>query len=1070
MLCITHSRGQFCNPDPEFFVGCDPVLHQMDAQGPFILNIFTHAIRDNNGNGGVTYEQVETSVGYLNEVFNPEQIFFRWDCNVNDINNTTWFNTSSPSGSNFFSEQNTAYTSTRDAHPNGINIFIFPDQVNTGEGCAKLPGKAMLVAGNYFDAPYPAFSRSKLIAHEMGHCLGLLHTHHTTSGDTDDEEELATADELVNGGNCETAGDCVCDTPADPIILNEVFHPSCLWLGWTPQDVDANGDNYQPDPTNIMSYTHPSCMGALTPGQGKRARNMIATQEMLQQALAQQTITSSETWDLNSIPGGIVTPVGDICVEPGATLIIEGGITVKFNPNARLIIKPNASVFLYGTLTNNPCGGGECPGECGDTWKGVEVWGNSSQHQETVNGVRFQGRLMSRKGAIIENAQKGAQLWGPDQNTNTGGIISCYKTTFRNNDIGVEILPYENFAPTNGVDKPYRATFSLCSFLTDANYPHPASDFAFISMAGVRGVSIKGSSFLNTFTNPTTITDITSFGYGISAVSSSYTVEPGCKAPVYPCTEYINSSFIGLGYGIANGTTTTLPATNLYANILEAEFEDCYVGIGNDAMPNVSILASHFTMGALPDTSLTVNQFGVESRSITSGLNIQQNIFTQPAPNTGLNTVGVSCYNLGFANQRVRNNRFDGLTVGNMASRNNGGDNSGLLYLCNTNTNNTAYDFLLCPGTVDNQKTRINEQQKAVENDIDIASGNRFSNSATTSDRDFSNTIVANNFELNYYHKINGGTIEVPDEYSGIFQLTESPPNSCATIYCPPPCNDEFEIAGIKDDFFEYRASRDTAYAAYQNAQNNGDTVLAAQKRSEVFSYRQLMDEASQAVLIYLKMDTTALSLDSLRTWLSLSETYAAELELALSYFNHGDFTTASSVLANIPQKFKLSGGQLSGLNDMQSLFSQLQGKSVLNLSVADLNYLQHLALDNYSMAGGIATNTLRLYGYPPPHPDYCNLSTGGAPEPTNVKDNKLISSFIVFPNPANRIINFEASVDLQDELLLRVFNITGQLVHATNITASHQWDTVDVPNGIYIYQLQTKGELLQTGRIVVQH
>ncbi len=42
------------------------------------------------------------------------------------------------------------------------------------------------------------------IAHEMGHYFGLLHTHETANGT-----------ELVNGTNCGTAGDLLCDTPAD---------------------------------------------------------------------------------------------------------------------------------------------------------------------------------------------------------------------------------------------------------------------------------------------------------------------------------------------------------------------------------------------------------------------------------------------------------------------------------------------------------------------------------------------------------------------------------------------------------------------------------------------------------------------------------------------------------------------------------------------------------------------------------------------------------------------------------------------------------------------------------------
>ena len=52
---------------------------------------------------------------------------------------------------------------------------------------------------------------STTLIHEFGHHFNLMHTH----GDSNEPESTA---ELVNGSNCSTAGDRVCDTPADPLI------------------------------------------------------------------------------------------------------------------------------------------------------------------------------------------------------------------------------------------------------------------------------------------------------------------------------------------------------------------------------------------------------------------------------------------------------------------------------------------------------------------------------------------------------------------------------------------------------------------------------------------------------------------------------------------------------------------------------------------------------------------------------------------------------------------------------------------------------------------------------------
>jgi hypothetical protein len=48
-----------------------------------------------------------------------------------------------------------------------------------------------------------------VFAHEIGHNFGLLHTHQTPPA------------ELVSGTNCATAGDEVCDTPADPNLSSK---------------------------------------------------------------------------------------------------------------------------------------------------------------------------------------------------------------------------------------------------------------------------------------------------------------------------------------------------------------------------------------------------------------------------------------------------------------------------------------------------------------------------------------------------------------------------------------------------------------------------------------------------------------------------------------------------------------------------------------------------------------------------------------------------------------------------------------------------------------------------------
>jgi MAM domain, meprin/A5/mu/Secretion system C-terminal sorting domain/Pregnancy-associated plasma protein-A len=89
----------------------------------------------------------------------------------------------------------------------------------------------------------------EVFLHEMGHYFSLYHTHGKSNS--------VRTDELVNGSNCQHAGDDVCDTPADPNVFRSYgYMNGCTYIG---QINDANGQPYAPDPTNYMCYANIGC-------------------------------------------------------------------------------------------------------------------------------------------------------------------------------------------------------------------------------------------------------------------------------------------------------------------------------------------------------------------------------------------------------------------------------------------------------------------------------------------------------------------------------------------------------------------------------------------------------------------------------------------------------------------------------------------------------------------------------------------------------------------------------------------------------------------------------------------
>lgn len=128
-----------------------------------------------------------------------------------------------------------------------LNLFIVEEFTDDLAGaCGLGGGNSIYMAGDCIE---PA-----TFAHESGHCFGLAHTF----GTGDVFGDFVTTDELVNGSNCETTGDFICDTPADPYNPSSgiQYFDDCAYIY---DGKDSNGDYYDPDLGNVMTYYDETC-------------------------------------------------------------------------------------------------------------------------------------------------------------------------------------------------------------------------------------------------------------------------------------------------------------------------------------------------------------------------------------------------------------------------------------------------------------------------------------------------------------------------------------------------------------------------------------------------------------------------------------------------------------------------------------------------------------------------------------------------------------------------------------------------------------------------------------------
>ncbi len=123
-------------------------------------------------------------------------------------------------------------------------------------GYSKYPGDGERIV---FSRGCFGYNQVSVILHLIGQYLSLYPTHGPNNA-------TMTA-ELVDGSNCATTGDEICDTPADPRLNRSGAMSGCTYVG-TFQD--ANQQYYQPNTTNFMSYASGTCRDHFSPMQQAR--------------------------------------------------------------------------------------------------------------------------------------------------------------------------------------------------------------------------------------------------------------------------------------------------------------------------------------------------------------------------------------------------------------------------------------------------------------------------------------------------------------------------------------------------------------------------------------------------------------------------------------------------------------------------------------------------------------------------------------------------------------------------------------------------------------------------------
>ncbi|HET9887043.1 MAG TPA: FlgD immunoglobulin-like domain containing protein, partial [bacterium] len=222
-----------------------------DSRGgpPYFVAIAPHIVRRTDGSEGLPVSRYEQSIIDSNLAYTDTGIVFYTAGAIDFIDSDAfYFNIDSVAEIDALRTTNTV--------PNAINIYFTlnlktsPSNPICGISAFTFSDVQAIAVANACTATPENHST---VPHEIGHYFDLFHTHETAFGE-----------EFVDGSNCFDAGDLLCDTPADPVLTSAtVDSVTCAYEG---NEIDSNGDHYDPDTHQFLSYSRKHCRDAFSPG------------------------------------------------------------------------------------------------------------------------------------------------------------------------------------------------------------------------------------------------------------------------------------------------------------------------------------------------------------------------------------------------------------------------------------------------------------------------------------------------------------------------------------------------------------------------------------------------------------------------------------------------------------------------------------------------------------------------------------------------------------------------------------------------------------------------------------
>ena len=309
--------GQICGtPHPT-----SPAVYSSSANSRTIgnsvycIDVFFHVVRSTNGTNAFNLPSTDAIVKKLNKFYRLHNIVIN-NAGFGFIDDSNLLNINSDGFRREIDDRNSNQTFTNKyGKGNVINYFIVKSIMGTlYDGFAKnIPSNSLFIRSDRVLTPTSA--------HEVGHCLNLYHTFQGTAANT------SGCAEAINGSNCDTCGDLVCDTPAD--------------------NKTGKTNGFNPNMKNIISYYNFEPwrinLDHFTKGQGKRMRMALDNAPILSDITSNRCVS--------------ISTVKNVCYSQTKTITLSNlGVfnTVwSSSSNVQIVSSNNSSVTVRAKSSNS---------------------------------------------------------------------------------------------------------------------------------------------------------------------------------------------------------------------------------------------------------------------------------------------------------------------------------------------------------------------------------------------------------------------------------------------------------------------------------------------------------------------------------------------------------------------------------------------------------------------------------------------------------------------------------------------------------------------------------------------